>query len=96
MVLTKVGAEPLGEDAGAQLDDGERKVCQQKTGDVTHEALSVQIPQFRQKTVDNQGERHEYGGQEHSNGEHGEHDRVHNTAGIRVGETDQRQNCTLV
>lgn len=97
MVLTNVVAEPLWEDVGAQLDEGERKIGQQEAGDVTHETFSVQISQFGQETVDNQGECHEHGRQEHSNGKHGEHNRVHHAVvGVGVGETEQWQNCPFV
>jgi len=92
-VLTNIGAYPVWEDVGAELDDRKGEIGQQETTHVAHETLSVQIPQLGEKGVDDQGDSHEDRGEKHPDGEHGELERVHHGfSSVGIREAEQRQN----
>jgi len=74
-LLTDESAEPARDEGRSELDEREREIGQQETTHVTHETLSVQVPQLGQKGVDDQGDGHEHRGEKHPDGVHGEHQR---------------------
>ena len=93
--LTDERAEPCGNERRAQLDQRQGQVGEEQAGDVTHQTLSVQIPQLRQQGVHHQSDAHEHRRQQHPDGVHGEQ----KIAGLLrrcIGEADYRRYVVFI